>query len=107
MQLRPHGIGVSVLCPHFVRTGIADSDRTRPARYGAAPPMDPQSPAAALVTEIARRVAAGLDPADVARRVLAAIRDDELYVFTHPDMRAQVDERFSAIQAAMDRVPAG
>jgi hypothetical protein len=38
--------------------------------------------------------------------VLAAIRDDELYVFTHPDMRGAVDERFAAIQAAMDKVTA-
>jgi hypothetical protein len=38
--------------------------------------------------------------------VLAAIRADELYVFTHPDMRGAVDERFAAIQTAMDRVAA-
>jgi hypothetical protein len=36
--------------------------------------------------------------------VLAAIREDELYVFTHPGMRAQVEARFSAILAAMDKV---
>jgi hypothetical protein len=38
--------------------------------------------------------------------VLAAIREDELYVFTHPDMRGHVDARFAAIQAAMDSVAA-
>ena len=54
-----------------------------------------------------RRIEAGLDPAEIAARVLAAIRHDELYVFTHPDMREQVDERFAAIQRAMDRVAAG
>jgi len=37
---------------------------------------------------------------------MAAIRNDELYVFTHPNMRAEVDCRFAAIQAAMDRVTA-
>ena len=47
---------------------------------------------------------AGLDPAAVAARVLDAIRADELYVFTHPNMRAEVDGRFAAIQTAMDRV---
>jgi hypothetical protein len=36
--------------------------------------------------------------------VLAAIRDDELYIFTHPGMRAEVEGRFGAILAAMDRV---
>ena len=36
----------------------------------------------------------------MARRVLAAIRDDELYVFTHPVMRGVVEERFRAILTA-------
>jgi NAD(P)-dependent dehydrogenase (short-subunit alcohol dehydrogenase family) len=103
-QLRPLGIGVSVLCPSFVRTGIGQSGRNRPQRYGPAQPLDPKSPAAAIIAEIARRLEAGLDPAAVAARVLEAIRNDELYVFTHPDMREEVDQRFAAIQAALDKV---
>jgi NAD(P)-dependent dehydrogenase (short-subunit alcohol dehydrogenase family) len=103
-QLQPHGIGVSVLCPEFVRTRIGESGRNRPSRYGEAPPLDPASQAAQVVAEIARRLEAGLDPAWVAARVLAAIRNEELYVFTHPNMREAVDGRFAAIQAAMDRV---
>jgi NAD(P)-dependent dehydrogenase (short-subunit alcohol dehydrogenase family) len=103
-QLRPFGIGVSVLCPSFVRTGIAESGRNRPQRYGPAQTVDPASPSAAIVAEITRRVQDGLDPAAVAADVLDAIRNDELYVFTHPGMRAGVDERFAAIQAAMDKV---
>jgi NAD(P)-dependent dehydrogenase (short-subunit alcohol dehydrogenase family) len=106
MQLKPHGIGVSVLCPSYVRTKIGESGRNRPARYGATLPLDPLSPAAAMVAEIARNLQAGLDPADVAARVLAAIRDDRLYIFTHPGMRAEVEDRFAAILAAMDAVSA-
>jgi NAD(P)-dependent dehydrogenase (short-subunit alcohol dehydrogenase family) len=104
VQLKPLGIGVSVLCPSFVRTGIGESGRNRPQRYGPAQALDPASPAAAIVAEIARRLQDGLDPAAVAARVLDAIQNDELYVFTHPNMRAGVDERFAAIQAAMDKV---
>jgi NAD(P)-dependent dehydrogenase (short-subunit alcohol dehydrogenase family) len=104
LQLQPRGIGVSVLCPHFVRTGIGDSGRNRPDRYGTAQPLDPASPAAALVAELARRIEAGLDPAKVAALVLAAISNDELYIFTHPNMREMVEKRFAGIQAAMDRV---
>src|SRR5262249_45733380 len=66
MQLAPLGIGVSVLCPEFVRTGIGESGRNRPERYGQVPRLDPNSPAAAVVAEIARRIQSGLDPADVA-----------------------------------------
>jgi NAD(P)-dependent dehydrogenase (short-subunit alcohol dehydrogenase family) len=104
MQLQPQGIGVSVLCPEYVRTRIGESGRNRPARYGEAPPLDPASPAAQLLAEIARQLEAGIDPAEVAAKVLAAIRNGELYIFTHPNMRQGVDERFAAIQAAMDRV---
>jgi len=106
MQLKPHGIGVSVLCPSYVRTRIGESGRNRPERYGQSQPLDPASPAAAMVAEIARQLEAGLDPASVAARVLTAIREDELYVFTHPGMRAEVEARFAAILAAMDRVEA-
>ena len=103
-QLKPHGIGVSVLCPSYVRTRIGESGRNRPARYGQAQPLDPASPAAALVAAIASNIEAGLEPDTVAARVLAAIRDDELYIFTHPGMRAEVEARFAAILAAMDAV---
>jgi NAD(P)-dependent dehydrogenase (short-subunit alcohol dehydrogenase family) len=106
-QLKPHGIGVSVLCPSFVRTRIHESGRNRPEQYGAAQAPDPASPMAQMLALITASVAAGRDPADVAARVLAAIRDDQLYVFTHPDMRGAVDARFAAIQAAMDKVTAG
>src|SRR5882757_9743372 len=106
LRLRPLGIGVSVLCPSFVRTRIGESGRNRPERYGEAQPLDPASPAGMMVAEIARRLQAGLDPAEVAARVLAAIREDELYVFTHPNVREEVDERFAAIRAAMDKVTA-
>jgi NAD(P)-dependent dehydrogenase (short-subunit alcohol dehydrogenase family) len=107
MQLKPHGIGVSVLCPSYVRTRIGESGRNRLPRYGETPLLDPASPAGLMVAEIAKRLQAGLDPSDVAARVLSAIREDELYVFTHPNMRDEVDARFAAIQAAMDRVAAG
>jgi NAD(P)-dependent dehydrogenase (short-subunit alcohol dehydrogenase family) len=103
-QLKPHGIGVSVLCPSYVRTGIGASGRNRPQRYGPSPTLDPASPAAAMVADIALRLQAGLEPDAVAARVLDAVRNDELYVFTHADSREEADKRFAAIRAAMDKV---
>jgi len=105
-QLLPFGIGVSVLCPYFVRTRIGESGRNRQQRYGQMPTLDPSGPAAAMVEEIRKQIAAGLDPADVAARVLAAIENEELYIFTHPGMRRFVEARFAAIEAAMDRLAA-
>jgi NAD(P)-dependent dehydrogenase (short-subunit alcohol dehydrogenase family) len=105
LQLKAHNIGVTVLCPGFVRTRISESGRNRQSRYGQSPAPDPSSPAAALVAEVAKRVEAGLDPADVAARVLRAIQENHFYVFTHPEMRAELEERFAAILQAMDRSP--
>ena len=103
MQLEPLGIGVSVLCPGWVRTRIGESGRNRPQHYHPTRPPEAGTPAAALSARIAESLQSGLDPAEVAQLVLRAIREDELYVFTHPEMRVQLEERFAAISAAMDR----
>ena len=106
-RLKPFGIGVTVLCPGFVRTRIGESGRNRPERYGATQTPDPASPAGLLIAQIAERLQSGLNPSDVAARVLAAIREDALYVFTDPEMRAELEDRFAAIMAAMDKAAAG
>jgi len=106
-RLKPFGIGVTVLCPGFVRTRIGESGRNRPERYGATQTPDPASPAGLLLAQIAERLQSGLNPSDVAARVLAAIREDALYVFTDPEMRAELEDRFAAIMAAMDKAAAG
>ena len=103
VELKPFGIGVSILCPGIVRTSILESARNRPERYSPATPVYTANPHYVWFGE---RVRTGMDPAEVARRVVAAIRNDELYVFTHPEMRGAVEERFQAILAAFDRAAA-
>jgi NAD(P)-dependent dehydrogenase (short-subunit alcohol dehydrogenase family) len=103
IRLKPLGIGVSVLCPGFVQSRISESGRNRPERYGPTQTPDPASPAGALVAQIAELVRSGIDPSKVAAQVLAAISADELYVFTHPEMRAAAEQRFATILAAMDK----
>ena len=102
MHFRPLGIGVSVLCPGWVRTRITESARNRLERYGPARTPDPTGQASV----VAELVQSGLDPSVVADRVLTAIREDQFYVFTHPEMRPAVEERFAAILAAMDKAAA-
>jgi len=103
-QLAPLGIGVTVLCPGFVRTRIWESGRNRPERYGPAPAVDPASPAGKLAARLAELGQLGLDPGDVAAQALTAIRQNQLYVFTHAgaEWRAELKERFDTILAAMD-----
>jgi NAD(P)-dependent dehydrogenase (short-subunit alcohol dehydrogenase family) len=105
LQLKPLGIGVTVLCPGFVRTRIWQSGRNRPERDGPTRTPDPTSSAGRFAVQLAELGRSGLDPTDVAAQVLTAIREDELYVFTHhgADWRAELAERFDAILAAMDK----
>ena len=101
-ELEPLGIGVTVLCPGFVRTRISESGRNRPERYGSMLTPGPATPAGVFASHIAELVKAGLEPSDVAARVLTAIRQNELYAFTHPKMRPETEQRFATILAAMD-----
>ncbi|HVV63995.1 MAG TPA: SDR family NAD(P)-dependent oxidoreductase [Rhizomicrobium sp.] len=99
-QLQPMNIGVSVLCPGFVRTRIHESGRARPERYGGVGDVDPG--VAATREEAAQNVLSGIDPDIVGNRVLEAVRNGEFYIFTHPAMRAFVEARFQMILAAFD-----
>ena len=103
MHLQPLGIGVSVLCPGWVRTRINESGRNRSERYGPERTPQPGTWGSEIAAHVAEHIQTGLDPSDVAARVLSAIRADELYVFTHPEMRVAAEERFAAILAAMDK----
>jgi NAD(P)-dependent dehydrogenase (short-subunit alcohol dehydrogenase family) len=76
-------IGVSVLCPGFVQTGIGRSDRNRPAW---APEHDPAT-AAERISFIQAMVDAGIDPQTVADRVFDAVRDGTFYILTHPEVK--------------------
>jgi len=93
-QLAPRGIGVSVLCPAFVRTSIGSGHRNRPGG-----PRQSFGEGSAVLNQL---VEAGMDPKMLAARVLEAIRDDELYVFTHPELKGWVAGRFNAILEAFD-----
>jgi NAD(P)-dependent dehydrogenase (short-subunit alcohol dehydrogenase family) len=107
-QVKPFGIGVTVLCPGFVRTRISESGRNRQVKYGSWQKPDPASEAGSFAAQLAELVRSGLEPADVAAQVLTAIREEELYVFTHHDaaLRGELEARFSTILTTMDRAAA-
>jgi short-subunit dehydrogenase len=105
MQLAPFDIGVTALCPGFVRSRIWESGRNRQVRYGPTRVPSPGSDAARLAAMLADLNKTGLDPLEFAKRVVTAIRRNELYVFTHagPQWRSELEQRFNAILLAMDR----
>jgi NAD(P)-dependent dehydrogenase (short-subunit alcohol dehydrogenase family) len=93
-ELEGSAIGVSVLCPSWVRTRMLDNGRNRPAQFGGPIALDTDGGNAERNRRYAQALASGLDPAYVAELVLDAIAARRLYVFTHADRRADVARRF-------------
>ncbi|MGD9405114.1 MAG: SDR family NAD(P)-dependent oxidoreductase [Anaerolineae bacterium] len=91
-------VKVSVLCPEWVKTRIADAERNRPVELQNDPASDPRSAEYdAMIADLRRAAAAGMSPQEVADQVLQAIRDEQLYVFTHPGCRAGIQRRMEAV----------
>jgi NAD(P)-dependent dehydrogenase (short-subunit alcohol dehydrogenase family) len=92
-----HGtpIGVSVLAPAAVRTGIYMSNEVRLERFGGPYKTKDLNP-------LQKELAAGLDPDLVGGRVVRAIKDRELYVFTHMQTREWLLARHKRIIDAFD-----
>jgi hypothetical protein len=86
-----------------VRTRINEGERNRSERYGSGRAPQPRRWEGEIAAHVAERVQSGLDPSDVAARVLSAIRARELYLFTHPEIRVAAEERFAEIIATMDK----
>ena len=87
------GVGVSVLCPGFVQTRIAESDRNRPSW---APGRDVEG-AAEMRGLIQDLIGGGIPPEQVAERVLDAVRTNTFYILTHPELRGALQTRFDDI----------
>ena len=86
-------VGVSVLCPGFVQTRIAESDRNRP---GWAP--DRNITGAAEVQGVVQNlVDTGIEPTTVADRVIDAVRTNTFYILTHPELDIAITTRFDDI----------
>jgi NAD(P)-dependent dehydrogenase (short-subunit alcohol dehydrogenase family) len=98
-------IGVSVLCPGWVNTNIIDAARNRPPELAktAEMPSDPRTEA--LSTAVRNFLKNGLAPSAIADQVLDAIRDEKLYIITHPEMDFIFKERFEKIMARENPVP--
>jgi short-subunit dehydrogenase len=100
LQLARAPIHVSVLCPAFVNTGIADSERHRPAGLSGKNPQ-----AAPYEERVRQAIRAGrLSAADIARITLEAVKSDRFYILTHPAIKGAIEMRMRDILE--ERLPA-
>jgi NAD(P)-dependent dehydrogenase (short-subunit alcohol dehydrogenase family) len=100
LQLTGATVGVSVLCPEWVRTNIADSERNRPSDV--APVESGPVPGVDVDPEMVRAliqglIAGGMDPGDVAAQVVDAIRTGRFWVLTHATTVQAARQRWDAI----------
>lgn len=108
-ELRPHGIGVSVLCPMRVETNIDTSERNRPGELGgpgATPglPAEDAEAAGSAAADLAGRV---LPVEDVAADVVRAVKDGRLYILTHEESLPSIRRRFDRIERDAPTSPEG
>jgi short-subunit dehydrogenase len=86
---------VSVLCPGWVNTQLMDSERNRPTELTndqeATPTVE------AFKETVRGLLVAGLTPEAVADHVVNAIKQEKLYILTHPEMKEAIRTRMENI----------
>ncbi|MCC7463493.1 MAG: SDR family NAD(P)-dependent oxidoreductase [Gammaproteobacteria bacterium] len=102
-SLAPLGIGVSMLCPGLVNTQIHRSAEIRPARFA----QHSGRQDADVLARVAELQPCGMDPLDVAARVLQGVRNNDLYIFPHGEFREELQEIFGEILGALPAGSAG
>ncbi len=94
LELAHAKVAVSVLCPGFVRTNIATSERNRPE---AAPGAGDNPLAAKFGGALRQLVDSGIAAEKVAEEIVRALREKRFYIFTHPEMKPGVEHRMKQI----------
>jgi NAD(P)-dependent dehydrogenase (short-subunit alcohol dehydrogenase family) len=97
-------IGVSVLCPGWVRTNILEADRNWPVNLGAVPERDPVG----AVTEphVRRALGEGANPAFIADAVADAVTAGRFWVIPQQEFLDVVVRRWDSIAERADPAPA-
>ena len=88
-------VGVSVLCPGWVRTSVVQADRNWPEKLGEVPPW--AEGAEVIVPYVQRAVDEGMAPAAVADLVADAITANRFWVFTDPHFTQMALDRWQRI----------
>ena len=82
LKLADAKIGVAVLCPAFVRTGIAQSHRNRPTELANSTPPT-ESMLAAQAASVQAVESGRLSAADIAQQTFEAIDSGQFYIIPH------------------------
>lgn len=102
-NLKPHGIGVSLLCPGLTRTNINESPRHRPVAFGGRGSLSQAEEAS--IHRVGEVLSAGMDPDEVGQKALEGVLRNDFYVLTHPEFREELQELCEEVLAALPEEP--
>ena len=102
-ELAPRGIGVSVLCPGFIRTQIMNSRRNLPKRFEG-DVRAASGPLAEQINMIRERISQGIEPNYVGELVREGVERDLPYIFTDLEFEPMIEARFAAIKQGFDHI---
>ncbi len=99
-QVLGTSVGVSVLCPSWVRTSIASSERNWPERLG---PL-PENPEAfePILQAFREAIDAGMEPAAVAAQVVGAVKQRRFWILTHDNWMPAIAGHCAALAEGRD-----
>jgi len=89
LSLYPYNIGVSVFCPGLINSMIYESEKLRPEQLASPENTTRSQQTMNILPEIHK---AGMDPEEVGEKVLAGIRRNDLYIFSHPEFKDELRE---------------
>jgi NAD(P)-dependent dehydrogenase (short-subunit alcohol dehydrogenase family) len=92
-------VGVSVLCPSWVRTNISTASRNLPERLAYELTTEQMAQIAEYKDRRKQQLVTAMEPDEVAGQVCDAIRTNRFYVITHPASVAIMQDRFDRIVA--------
>ena len=101
IELKDDDISVSILAPGFVQTRIHQSYRNRPDKYksdnankGGTSPIEQHTK---------QLIENGLEVSLIGKRLVEALNEGEMYIFTHPDYRPALRKRADQIDSALEK----
>jgi NAD(P)-dependent dehydrogenase (short-subunit alcohol dehydrogenase family) len=94
LQLTTDRIHVSVLCPAFAKTRLAESARNKPADVQADP-----AASFGFYDALKQVVEEGTPPEEIVNAVIKAVRENQFWILTHPQLDSGIRDRFESMLA--------
>ena len=94
LSLYTQNIGVSVFCPGLINSTIYESERVRPSNLSS-----PENTAKSqqMMDRLPEVHKLGMSIEEVGEKVLAGIKRNDMYIFSHPEFKEEMQELFDLV----------